>query len=220
MYELEELQRRCIDKMRQILAENKLDMLPRYEDCWKLLQHRSWYADMEESNIRLILWRLGYSMKQGSEFVNTIAKPLQIRGHLIRSREDGTIFLTEAPLNPGAEEYYEFDDGLVFMYRNRSYYCLRNGEWVYNAGLERMVGDAQYGYHRLSYQYDMLPYLHANINRLPIWGLVEMLEQLEKGTLPEGLSEETAEEIRQELRQEIDSRKKREPKIYYRRSDN
>lgn len=124
---------------------NRLNMVKDF------LKDDNCFVGVDTKTARYNLLRLGYDFDQADEIYNYYNKVEVFSGLLEFSDNEGNLIQVEAMLSPSVEDYYIFDNGLIFKFNNKNnnFYYLSDGKWIYDAELQRKFYDSGYNYERI-----------------------------------------------------------------------
>lgn len=120
------------------------------------LKNDNCFNNTDEIDCTYFLLRLGYDFDEAEEIYNSFNKIQTVLGILEYIDKSGKIHQVEAMLCPMTEDYYMFDNGLIFKFDNRSnkFYSLIDGDWVHNGSLQKKFYSSEYNYQRIKYKID------------------------------------------------------------------
>ena len=120
----------------------------------EFLKDDNCFVQADEFKFTYFMLSLGYNFDQLNKIYDYYNNIKTYSGILEYTDGDGNVFQEEAILCPDVEDYYMFDNGLIFKFDNRKnkFYSLIDGEWIYNSNLEKKFYDSEYDYERIQYK--------------------------------------------------------------------
>lgn len=154
MYDLQTIRDRCNSLLAAAVISGDKKRIDELFEAKKFLEKDDCFVDADELKSMLILCDLGYSLSQTDEIYENFNKVEILLGFLEYIDKDGELIQVEAMLSPSIEDYYKFTDNLIFKFnkKNKKFYSLIDGEWVYDGDLERKFYDAEYDYTSIGYK--------------------------------------------------------------------
>jgi len=120
----------------------------------KFLKQDNCFTNTNEVDCTYFLLRLGYDFDEAEEIYNRFNNISLVSGILEYVGKDGNLYQIETMLCPEIEDYYMFDNGLIFKFdnKNNKFYSLIDGNWVYNGSLQKKFYSGEYNYERIKYR--------------------------------------------------------------------
>ena len=120
----------------------------------KFLSDDNCFSSVNEVDCTYFLLRLGYDFDEAKQIYDSFNTVQTVLGVLEYIDKNGNLHQFEAMLCPDVEDYYMFNNGLIFKFNNKSnkFYSLVDGDWVHNGGLQKKFYSSEYDYERIKYK--------------------------------------------------------------------
>lgn len=154
MDDLKTIRNRCDILLAAANVSGDAILINKLNKVKEFLKNDNCFVGVDTKTARYNLLRLGYDFDQADEIYNYYNKVEVFSGLLEFSDNEGNLIQVEAMLSPSVEDYYIFDNGLIFKLNNKNnnFYYLSDGKWIYDAELQRKFYDSGYNYDRIFYK--------------------------------------------------------------------
>lgn len=156
MTNLKKIIERCDVLLAAANMSNDKKRIEQLNEIKKFLSDNNCFVNTDKIKCTYYLLRLGYDFDEADEIYDEFNKVQEFFGVLEYIDSNGKLFMQHAILKPNVEDYFMFDNGIIFKFDNKKnkFYLLLDGEWVYDGSLQRKFYSSEYSYVRLKYKID------------------------------------------------------------------
>lgn len=154
MSDLKQLRDRCDMLLAAANVSGDTKRINQLNEIKQFLAREDSFLKVDQVKCIYFLVRLGYDFEEANEIYNKFNKIELLPGILEYTDNKGNVFQKEALLCPKIDDYYMFDNGLIFKFDNmeKKFYALINGQWVHDGSIQKKFYSSEYNYERIKYK--------------------------------------------------------------------